>query len=174
MIHGDACFAYFNKIWGIPIIDGATLISKPDTWVKGKTEQVVAKRNGNNDFYLNLKVGGQNNTIVAVADPPDVIWLKQVVISPKKMSVASTYSNPCTGTSDSDTIYPLHPGGYFVANTRTLNRSTSDASHYSETFTVDRPDQVSATIYQSTGACEMRQSATGQLQAMETFPQAAQ
>jgi hypothetical protein len=21
IIHGDACFAYFNKIWGIPIAD---------------------------------------------------------------------------------------------------------------------------------------------------------
>jgi hypothetical protein len=23
MIHGDACFAYFNKIWGIPAARGA-------------------------------------------------------------------------------------------------------------------------------------------------------
>jgi len=25
MTHGDACFAYFNKIWGIPHIKGASV-----------------------------------------------------------------------------------------------------------------------------------------------------
>jgi hypothetical protein len=27
MIHGDACFAYFNKIWGIPSDHDDTLLS---------------------------------------------------------------------------------------------------------------------------------------------------
>src|SRR5262249_34068088 len=88
-----------------PIIDGARLIGQPAVWKKAKTEEFVVKREGNSGFYLNLKVGGETKTIVAVADPPDVIWLKQAVISPKKLAAASTYSNPCTGTSDSDTIY---------------------------------------------------------------------
>ncbi|UCI21365.1 hypothetical protein FJ970_10580 [Mesorhizobium sp. B2-1-8] len=105
-------------------------------------------------------------------DSPPVVWLQKLVISPKELGAASTYSNPCTGTSDSDTIYPLHPGGHFVPNTRTTNRSTTDVSHYSEIFTVDRSDQVSVTIGQSTGACEHRQFANGRLQAMETYPQA--
>ena len=155
-----------------PIIDGARLIGPPEVWKKAKTEEFVVKREGNNGFYLNMKIGGETKTIVAVADPPDVIWLKQVVSSPEKLAAASTDSNPCTGTSDSDTIYPAHPGGYFIANTRTINRSTTDASHYTEIFTVDRPDQVSVTIFQSTGACEHRQFASGQLQAVETYPQA--
>lgn len=155
------------------LIDGGKVIGQPDVWKKTNTEEFLVIRDGNKGFYLNMKVGGQTKTLVAVADPPEVIWLKQPVVSPKKLSAVSTYSNPCTGTSDSDTIYPLHPGGYFVANTRTINRSTTDPSHYSESFTVDRPDQVSVTMYQSTGACEMRQSASGQLQAMETYPQAA-
>src|SRR5262249_44600206 len=32
MIHGDACFAYFNKIWGIPDAHGAPFI-RPGTGV---------------------------------------------------------------------------------------------------------------------------------------------
>jgi hypothetical protein len=158
-----------------PIVDGATLISKPDAWLKAKTEDVVVKRTANNDLYLNLKVGGQTRTKVIVKDPPTVVWLKQLVISPKLISAAPADRNPGCGVgSDSDTINPIHPGGYFVANTRTTNHSTTAPDKYSEVFTVDRPDQVSVTISQSTGACEHLQHAKGQLQAIETFPQAAQ
>ncbi len=156
-----------------PIIDGSKLIGPPEVWKKAKTEEFMVKRESKDGFLLNMRVGGETKTIVAVADPPEVIWLKQVVSSPKKLAAASTYSNPCTGTTDSDTIYPLHPGGYFVTNTRTTNHSTTDASKYGEIYTVDRPDQVSITITQSTGTCEHRQFASGQLQAVETYPQAA-
>jgi hypothetical protein len=157
-----------------PIIDGGTLIGQPDEWVKGQTYPFAVKSGSKDGFYLNMKVGGEPNTLIVVPKPPEVIWLKQPVVSSKKLSAASTYSNPCTATSDSDTIYPLHPGGYFVSGTRTINRSTTDAGHYGEQFTVDRPNQVSVTMTQSTGACELRQFATGQLQAIETYPQASQ
>ncbi|MCK1541620.1 hypothetical protein IVB12_06405 [Bradyrhizobium sp. 179] len=157
-----------------PIVDGGSIIGKPDAWLKSKTEEIVVKRNGNNDMYLNLKVGGQYKTRVIVKDPPAVVWAKQPVLSKKMMTASSHGPNPgCSAGSDSDTIHPLHPGGYFVANTRTTNHATSDPSRYGETFTVDRPDQVSVTITQSTGACEVNQTAKGQLQAVETFPTAA-
>lgn len=156
-----------------PLIDGGTLIGQPDDWKKAKTEEFVVKSNSKDGFYLNMKVGGETETLVVVPNPPDVTWLKQPVVSSKKLSAASTYSNPCNAGQDSDTIYPLHPGGYFVANTRTINHSTNDPGHYSENFTVDRPDEVSVTITQSTGACERRGFASGQLEAIETYPQAS-
>jgi hypothetical protein len=156
-----------------PILDGGTLIAKPDAWLKAKTEDIVIKRDKNNDFYLNLKVGGQTRTKVIVKDPPAVVWMKQPTVSHKVMIAASHGPNPgCSAGQDSDTINPLHPGGSFVPNTRTTNHSSSDPGNYRETFPVDRPDQVSVTITQSTGACEVGQSAKGQLQAVETFPQA--
>ena len=154
--------------------DSVKLIGEPEVWRRDQIQEFAAKPEGNKGFFLNMKVGGQTKSLVVVPDPPDVAWLKETVVSPKKLSAASTYSNPCTGTSDSDTIYPRHPGGYFVPGTRTVNRTTTDAGHYGERFTVDRPDQVSVTISQSTGACELRQFATGQLQAVETYPQAVQ
>lgn len=158
-----------------PIVDGGAMIGKPDAWLKSKTEEIVVKRTGNSDMYLNLKVGGQTKTKIIVKDPPPVVWAKQALISKKVMAAASHGPNPgCSAGSDSDTINPLHPGGSFVANTRTTNHSTSDPSRYGETFTIDRADQVSVTITQSTGACEVTQSAKGQLQAVETFPQAAE
>lgn len=158
-----------------PIVDGGTIIGKPDAWLKAKTEEIVIKRTTNTDFYLNLKVGGQSRTKIIVKDPPAVVWVKQQVVSKKVMTAASHGPNPgCSAGSDSDTINPLHAGGTFVANTRTTNHSTSDPTRYSEIFSVDRPDQVSATITQNTGACEVTQSARGQLQAIETFPQAAE
>jgi hypothetical protein len=158
-----------------PTVDGGRLISAPAAWLKGKIEDIVVKRDGNNDLYLNLKVGGQTKTKVIVKDPPSVVWLRQPVVSQKVMNAQSADRNPgCGAGSDGDTINPVHPGGYFVANTRITNHSTSDPSHYSETFIIDRPDQVSVAISQSTGACEHVQRATGRLQAVETFPQAAQ
>jgi hypothetical protein len=30
IIHGDACFAYFNKIWGIPAIFDTRVTGAPD------------------------------------------------------------------------------------------------------------------------------------------------
>jgi hypothetical protein len=158
-----------------PVIDGGKLISKPEAWLKAKTEEIVIKRTANEDFYLNLKVGGQTKTKVVVKDPPSVAWIRQPVTSKKVMTASSHGPNPgCSSGRDSDTIHPLRPGGSFVANTRTTNHSTSDPSRYSERFTVDRPDQVSVEITQNTGACEVVQSAKAQLQAVETFPQAAE
>jgi hypothetical protein len=158
-----------------PIIDGGTLIGEPQVWKKADTVEFVVKSPNKDGFYLSMSVGGDPpKTLVVVPDPPPVVWLKQPVVSSKKLSAASTYDNPCTAMSDSDTIYPVHPGGYFVKNTRTTNHSTTDGSHYGEIFTADRPDQVSVTITQSTGACEHRQFATGQLEAVETYPQANQ
>jgi hypothetical protein len=161
------------KYDALPILDGARLIGAPEIWIRAKTEEFVIKREGNNGFYLNMKVGGETKTIVVVADPPNVVWVRELVISPKKLSAASSNGNPCTGATDSDTIYPLHPGGYFVPNSRTINHSTTDEGHYAENFVVDKPDQVSVVMSQSTGACEHRQVASGQLQAVETYPQAA-
>jgi hypothetical protein len=157
-----------------PVVDGGRIIAKPDAWVKGTTEDIVVKRTGNDDFYLKMQVGGKTKTKIIVKDPPSVVWLKQPNVSKKVLSAASHGPNPgCSAGSDSDTIYPLQPGGSFVVNTRTTNHSTSDPSRYSEQFTADRPDQVSVTITQNTGACEVTQSAKGQLQAIETFPKAA-
>jgi hypothetical protein len=155
------------------IFDGGTPIGLPQDWVKGQTYPFAFKSEGPDGFYLSMSVGGQPNTLTVVPPPPNVVWLKHVVVSTKKLGASSTYSNPCTGTKDSDTIYPVYPGGYFVSGTRTTNHSTTDASYYSEKFTVDRPDQVSVEIGQSTGGCEHRQSASGQLEAVETYPQAS-
>ena len=158
-----------------PIVDGGTIIGKPDAWLKAKTEEIVVRRNANNDMYLNLKVGGETATKVLVKDPPRVVWLRERVVSKKVMTATSHGPDPgCTAGADSDTISPLHPGGSFIPNTRTTNHSTLDPAHYGETYTVDRPDQVSVTITQSTGSCQVSQSGKGQLQVVETFPQAAE
>jgi hypothetical protein len=154
-----------------PFVDGGAIISKPVSWIKAKTEDIVVKRTGNNDFYLRLSVGGQTKAKAIVKDPPVVVWNKQVITSTKALYAAPADRNPgCGFGTASDTIYPVHPGGYFVAGTRTTNHSTTSGDKYGETFTVDRPDQISVTITQSTGACEMHQEAKGQLQAVETFP----
>ena|SRR5215831_4330759 len=83
-------------------------------------------------FFFGLKVGGKGKNIVEVADPPAVIWAKELVKSSKQLNPASTYENPCSGTMQTDTIIPTHPGGYFVAGTRTTNHTTNDAGHYGE------------------------------------------
>ncbi len=156
-----------------PVIDGGTLVGPPTSWRSGETQTFAVKSDSMDGFYLTMKVGGEGYVLVAVPNPPDVIWLKQPVVSSKKLSVASTFSNPCSEGQVSDSIYPLHSGGHFVANTRTVNHSTNDPSHYSEKFTVDSPDQVSVTLTQNTGDCNRRGVASGQLEAIETYPQAA-
>jgi hypothetical protein len=44
------------------------MIGKPDALLKAKTEEIVVKRAKNN-FYLQLKVGGERRTKVIVRDP---------------------------------------------------------------------------------------------------------
>jgi hypothetical protein len=158
-----------------PLVDGGTLISKPDAWLKAKTEDIVVKRNGNNDFYLALKVGGQTKAKVVVKDPAAVVWIKQTVTSKKLLNPTSHGPDPgCSGEAQNDCIYPLHPGGSFVANTRTTNHTSGDPAHYNESFTKDTPDQICVTMTQSTGSCQITGTARGQLEAIERFPQAAE
>ena len=133
-----------------PVIDGGTIVGKPDAWVKGTTEEIVVKRNGNNDIYLNLKVGGKTKSKVVVKDPPAVVWIRKPVVSDKLIKTASHGPDPgCSAGQVNDCIYPLHPGGSFVPNSRTMTEhSTSGPSAYSEVYYVDKPDQVKiGTIY---------------------------
>jgi hypothetical protein len=36
IIHGDACFAYFNKIWGIPMTNDCAMLSRLLSPTSGK------------------------------------------------------------------------------------------------------------------------------------------
>ena len=56
-------------------------MEKPATWTKGKTEEILVKRNGNEDFYLSLRVGGESKSFVIVKDPPTVTWVKTPVMT---------------------------------------------------------------------------------------------
>src|ERR1700722_15336998 len=117
------------------MVDGGKLISKPNVWLKAKTEEIVVKRNGNNDFYLNVKVGGWSRTKVIVKDPPIITWLKEAIVSKSMLVVQTADKNPgCGSDVKSDAIVPVHPGGYFVANTKTTNHSTNGPENYRETF----------------------------------------
>jgi hypothetical protein len=156
-----------------PIVDGGTIISKPDSWEKGKVDEIVVKRTGNNDIFPSLKVGGQNKSIVMVRDPPPVTWTTKPVISERLMRASSHGPNPgCSAGQVADCIYPTRPGGLFVPGSRTITeRRTSDPSHFGQTFGPDTPTQVCVTMTQSTGACEVTQSAEGRLMALERYPE---
>ena len=109
--------------------------------------------------------------MVVVKDPPNVVWLKQPIISSKVINVGPAARNPGCGVGvGSDTIFPVHPGGYLVANTHTTNHSSDGPESYNEIYHVDRPNQVSVTVAQGTGACELTKHARAQLQAIETYP----
>jgi hypothetical protein len=159
-----------------PIVDGGRLISKPDAWQSGKPEQMVIKRDGNNDFYLNLKVDNQIKTEIIVKDPATVVWERVPVISQVLMRTGSHGPNPgCSGGEVADCIFPLHPGGALIPDSATLtDRTSSDPSHYNEIYSIKSPNQICVRMIQSTGACENSQTAQGRLTALEEFPHAAQ
>ncbi|WP_456797203.1 hypothetical protein [Bradyrhizobium sp. USDA 4473] len=103
---------------------------------------------------------GQTRTKVIVKDPPTVVWAKQPVISKKTLVAQTAARNPgCGAGMDSNAIYPSHPGGFFVANTRTTLHSTNGPESYTETFI--EPDVITASITQSTGACEPSEDRKG-------------
>ena len=158
-----------------PLVDGGTVVSKPDVWLKAKTEEIVVKRNGNDDLFLNLKVGGEVKSDVIVKDPPAVVWKTTPVTSGNLIKTASHGPNPgCSAGQVTDCIYPTHPGGSFVPKSAAMTeRSSSDPSKYSEVFK-DTPAQICVTMTESTGACENSQSAQGRLTAIEKYPEAAQ
>ena len=159
-----------------PLIDGGSIVSHPTTWVKGKTEQVVVKRSGNSDLFLNLKVGGQVASIVVVKEPPAVTWRSKQVVSPKLIRTNSHGPNPgCTAGRVTDCIYPTMPGGYLVPKTATMTEgSTTDPRHYSQSFYIDTPEKVCVEMTQGTGACQTTHRAHGRLEALEKYPQAVE
>jgi hypothetical protein len=157
-----------------PVISGGSIVVRPEIWRKGVDEEIVVKANDNEDMLLSLKVGGEGASIVIVKEPPAVVWQNEPVISEKPMAVITSWSNPCSAGQQRQCIFTKHPGGSFIAGSAALtNRSTSDPSRYSEKFDYVNPTQICGTITQSTGACELRQAASGTLMALETYPTAA-
>jgi len=160
-----------------PLVDGGKIISSPPSWTKGKTEELVVKKEvDDQDVFLNLRVGGQSKSIVIVKEPPRVVWNTTPVKSPLLMRTGSHGPNPgCSAGQVSDCIYPTRPGGAFVPGSRAITeRSSSDPSTFGEDFYIDRPNQVCVKMTQSTGACEVSQSAQGRLMALERYPEAAE
>lgn len=169
-----------------PIVKGGTIESQPEKWTQGKIEQIVVKKVGNDDIFLQLKVGGETGAKVIVRDPPQVVWDTQQVISdtppaaqggvPGLMRTCSHGPNPgCSAGQVGDCIVPKHPGGYFVQKSRSVTQfSSSDPGRYGEVYEQDTPGKVCVKITQSTGACEVTQCAQGRLSATETFPRAAE
>jgi hypothetical protein len=159
-----------------PVVEGGTIVSKPRTWAKAQVQEIAVKRSGNVDVFLNLRVGGQSRTLVIVKDPPAVFWKTSTVFSQTLMKTSTAPRNPGCGSGQvSDCISPARPGGTFVPGSRAVtDRSTNIPNAYSETFTVDRPDQVCVTVTQSTGACEVQGFAQGRLMAIEKYPDFAQ
>jgi hypothetical protein len=159
-----------------PLVDGGTVVSKPDAWIKGSTEDIVVKRNGNNDLFISLRVGGKVKSKVIVKDPPDVVWDTKPVSSEHMIHAASHGPNPgCSAGAATDCIYPIRPGGYFVAGSGSMTeRSSSDPGTYHERITTDTPNKICVEMIQNTGACEVNQSAQGRLTALEKFPRAAE
>jgi hypothetical protein len=159
-----------------PFVDVGKVVSKPDTWTKGTTEEIVVKRSTNEDMFLQLKVGGKTGSAVVVKDPPVVVWLTKPVQSLKLLSVHS--HNPtkksCGAGVLSDCIYPSEPGGAFVPGSAHLaDFSTSERVEYSEKKSPDTSGQICIEMSQSTSACENTQTATGRVAAVERYPHPA-
>jgi hypothetical protein len=159
-----------------PLVDGGTVVSMPDAWFKAKSEQIVVKRNGNNDMFVSLKVGGQSRAQVIVKDPPAVAWYTTQTASPRLMRASSSGPNPgCSAGVATDCIIPTKPGGSFVPKSAAVTERTSnDPSTYGEAFYIDTPGQICVRMTQSTGACEVSHTATGRLSAIERYPQATE
>ncbi len=108
-------------------------------------------------------------------DSPDVTLTKKAVTSENLLKAASHGPNPgCSAGQATDCIYPICRGGHFVSKSASLTEFySSDPTTYSQKFE-ERPDRVCVTMTQSTGACEVTQSAQGRLTAIEEFPQTAE
>jgi hypothetical protein len=156
-----------------PLVDGGTLVSKPSSWPKAQVQEIVVKRSGNADVFLNFRVGGQSKSLVVVKDPPNVIWRTSLVISRTLMKASSHGPNPgCSAGSVADCISTTRPGGSFVPGSRAITESvTSDPTRYSAKFTIDGPNQICVQMTQSTGACEVANTAQGRLMAIEKYPE---
>ena len=159
-----------------PVVAGGKVVSKPNVWFKGKTEEIVVQRNGNVDLFLNLKVGGQVKAQVIVKEPPAVVWDTKPVVSERLLTAASHGPNPgCTQGTTKDCIQPLRPGGYFVAGSAAMIESyTSSPQFYGEDYFTNKPIQICVKMSQGTGACGHHQSARGRLTALERFPRATE
>jgi hypothetical protein len=188
--HREGDFLTFGALWvgsdskvhtatydSVPVVDGGTIVSKPDQWMRGKVEEIVVKRSPDNkDIFFNLKVGGETQSTVVVRDPPRTIWNKSPVISQTLMRTTSHGSNPgCYAGEVTDCIFPTKPGSSFVSGSRAITERTStDLGSYKEDFFVDTPSKVCVRMTQSTGACEVVNIASGRLMAIERYPVAAE
>ncbi|RUW95041.1 hypothetical protein EOA30_32975, partial [Mesorhizobium sp. M8A.F.Ca.ET.059.01.1.1] len=133
-----------------PIVDGGIIVSKPERWYLGKTEQIVVKRIGNNDVFIQLNVGGESGSQVIVRDPPQVTWDTQPVISDTVMRACSHGPNPgCSAGQVKDCIYPKRPGGHFIQGSHSVTQfSSSDPTRNLVQFDTDTPEMTCVKITQ--------------------------
>jgi hypothetical protein len=158
------------------IVDGGMVVSKPDAWIKARTEEIVIRRNGNVDVFLSIKVGGATKSFVIVKDPPNIAWRSKPIISEAVLKAASHGPNPgCSAGAAEQCIYASELGGALDATSAAITeRTTTDPSRYSSRITVNSPSKICMEITQSTGACEVVQSASGRVSAMERYPTIAE
>lgn len=159
-----------------PTIDGGRVVSKPEAWLRGKTEEIVIKRDGNVDMLLDLKVGGQTRSAVVVKDPPAFVWKIRSVLSPNLLTARTSGPDPgCEAGSVTDCIVTTTPNGFFVPNSAAMvEGTTSQQRQYSQQFFIDAPNQICVRMNQSTTSCQVSQVAQGRLMALEKFPQVAE
>lgn len=156
-----------------PITDNLTVIQKPKDWPKGKTQQILVKRNPEVDGLISLDVGGQRASYVAVRDPVTVPIFTQQVVATKKLTVATTHSGgKCAGGSGEDCVTPQRKGGFLVTGTgRLVELQSRLASGTSYSVTVDTPERICIKLVATTGACEFPNSAEGRVSAVERYPE---
>lgn len=185
LVQRDGDYFTFNTFWvgsdtkvavgeydKEPLVDGAEIVSKPDAFIKGTTEEIVVKRAANNDFFLRLSVDGQTKSVVVVKDPPPVVWRTKAVTSDQQMTAQSFGPNPgCSSGAASSCIQPTEPGGLFMAGSGGLtDKSTTNDGGFSFKFNQDSPDQICIEITQATGACHVVQTGKARVTAIEKYP----
>jgi hypothetical protein len=159
-----------------PVVREAEIVEKPDTWPKGKRQQIVLKKASDADAYLSISVSGQKYTYIALRDHrPTQMGSRIVSGEPAQVDSGGTTDGnhpACQPDAQKSCAVPKHPRGYLVVGSGTAiqTKLTGDRNRVGWRVVDDKPEQICIEFYSSTGACPHLTSSSGRASAIERYP----
>jgi hypothetical protein len=161
-----------GKLTSMELKGGGEILSKPDIWPKGDTQELVLTKPDGATSVLTLKVSGQSKSLIFAKElaPAPTKW-EVVAADNEVVADSGGWANPGCGAgrykSVESCVQPKH-GGYFVRGTVRANVAISGEGASSE-ITKDSFDEVCVRLVASTPACERYVKISGRASANEVY-----
>ena len=115
IIHGDACFAYFNKIWGIPLLMATSAaharpeLSKTESWKLTLGTWCVGEHPSDNEAYVGIARDqcGKNEATLIIGEN-GYTWVREEGLICRYSSGKARFDNTIPASTKTVGVWVFH------------------------------------------------------------------